>query len=664
MTINQQFRIPDLLETFPIARDQVLSDASYVDAEEWHVAREQVVAALDKCRVLFLVAPRRFGATTFTLRLLGEATHESVALQIVEANWRRPRTSKLPARDLCAYVLDLQDPECDELDSTFLSGLLTHEQNLKSAGSCLVITVAPEIWSHVAGQVPSELGVVRLHSHPKAEEVARKHLTAHRQAGLLKFLDESVKEDIREWTPDRAVWLVDEMIALQEANDRIAAEEGREPASYADRMHSEVRSLAGRWDSELKQRFGDIKKDPRDDKKAPLDDVHPLDLNDRCLSVALAVRKTAPVSLVQGDAQRLSDILAGARISDAEKGGKKKQTPDLRSVFSGVGLRTRLNGIGADVRFGEAHFKAEKYGDAVLAHVWDQYHPLHNRLITWMVSCGAEESSLDDPAVRAILSVLSYHQDDSKLTEVRDQAATLNKRSVAIAVLIGAARDEHLGRRARSLLYNWASQGSLETLQLVVEVCSELINDQPAPALTRLRRAADNAAKDNRQDLYPQLLAAFKRGAQNPALTAWFGKAVKQWQEQAGAESSPAVNLGVLALMSVDESSRPWLLTSNNTKPEFAAALRSLFADLDDHPEVIDEIIRWMRLDDGALHDEVVTLIQEAVADRVGWRAMHRLVSELLKVRNSDGSNTGDQLKRTLETDPDLGGLPFGVCSE
>ncbi|WP_173019473.1 hypothetical protein [Streptomyces alkaliphilus] len=577
---------------------------------------------------------------------------------MVETSWSHPLASKLPAQVKSAYVLDLQDSDRDRINRTFLSHLEKHEQTLKKNDSYLVITITPEIWSYVAGQVPAWLKVVRLSSYPQALEVTRKHLTAHGHTSLLEYLnDTTVQENIEDWSPVRAVRLVDEMIALQEEITREAREEGVDPSKSEGNLQKKVRELTGGWGEILKVRFADSAKNRTIPSTESDTNVQVLDLDDRCLSLALAVRRSGPVSQIQDDAQRLSDILAGMNSSDPEKVTDRKRSADLKAVLAGVGLRTRLNTLDAHVHHGEAKFKSPNYGEALLLHVWDQYHPLHERLIRWMVSCGEEGSTADDPAVQAILNVLAHHQDDSQLTRVRNEAAALGKVPVAIAVLVGAARDEHLGRRARDFLYAWADNKTLETQQLVVAACRELLEDQPGPALIRLRRVADNATNSQ---VSANILSAFNAAAANPELTSWFSNAVSEWQSQAGKTSSPAVNLGVLALMSVDQGGLPWLLTAAGPKPDVVSALRELLADLDNYPKVVDAIIRWLRADDGRMYYHVLGLVQEAVADRVGLKALAQLINELSKVRERGGSSAGTQLQDSIGTDPDLGSLPLG----
>ncbi|WP_369354804.1 hypothetical protein [Streptomyces sp. cg2] len=661
---TNEVRTADLLETVVVSREQVLADASYVEAEEWQEARRRGAKALGAASVVFVVVPRRYGATTFSLRLLAAETDSAVTLQVVESSWDRPLASRLPAQPRAAYLLDFQDPDRDLIDRAFLTGLSKHAQSLSKVGSYLVITITPELWSSVAGQLPADLEVVRLSSCPKADQVVRRHVTARGRADLMRYLGDSrVQSGITGWNPARAVWLVDEMIALAEKDARATAEEGADPAQREGHLLTAARELAEGWANVLNIRFSDRDRAVTRASEADHERAEPLDIDDRCLSLALAVRGSGPVTQIQDDAERLAGLLAGGNAASSGKSGERKGTADLRKIFGGVGLRTRFHGIGAEVRFGNVEFVSPKYGDALLAYVWDQYHPLHERLVGWMMSCGGQDGSPahDDPAVRSLLGLLTYHQDDSQLAEIRKQGVAQGKRAVAAAVLAGAARDEHLGRRARQLLYSWAGHNA-DAQRLVVAVCRELIGDQPLPALTRLRRVADNIGDgDEARTVTVEVLGAFREIAHNAELTEWFATTVADWQKQAGEEGSYAVSLGTLALMSVDVEGRPWLLAAPSPALDVALALRGLFVDLDRNAGVIEEIVRWTRADGGAMREQALALVQEAVTQRVGFRALARLIDELGNDRTADGSSAGSRMADILGDDPDLGGFHLGA---
>lgn len=62
--------------------------------------------------------------------------------------------------------------------------------------------------------------------------------------------------------------------------------------------------------------------------------------------------------------------------------------------------------------------------------------------------------------------------------------------------MTAAAADEHMGRRARSLLYEWATQRS-EIQHIVIAVCQQLIGIKEDMAL--VRRAAPRRVASRRQ---------------------------------------------------------------------------------------------------------------------------------------------------------------------
>ena len=72
-----------------------------------------------------------------------------------------------------------------------------------------------------------------------------------------------------------------------------------------------------------------------------------------------------------------------------------------------------------------------------------------------------------------------------------------------------------MGRRARSLLYDWASQKPA-IQHVVIAVCRELISVQEDIALVRLRRVANHATDDG---VRIHVLAAFRDVAADQKLT-------------------------------------------------------------------------------------------------------------------------------------------------
>ena len=131
VTVAPQIRIRDVLNGGPVDRDAVRTTPSYVEAEEWSQSWKEATSALHENRVLIVVAPRSYGSTTFSLRLLACAASEAATLIQLEADWRSPKIEALPLQRNCAYQLDLQDPDHDRFDRAFLNGLGRHAEELR-----------------------------------------------------------------------------------------------------------------------------------------------------------------------------------------------------------------------------------------------------------------------------------------------------------------------------------------------------------------------------------------------------------------------------------------------------------------------------------------------------------------------------------------------------
>ncbi|GAB2723175.1 hypothetical protein [Kitasatospora kifunensis] len=656
---NTQVRTADLLETYLVPRDDILRDASYVEVRQWREVAEKADTVLRDSAVMFVVAPRQVGSTTFCLRYLAEKTPKDVSLLVAEASWEHPLASRLPAQPDSAFLLDLRDPVRDRIDTAFLTGLRKHADSLRSMGSYLVLTITPELWSGLAGHDLQGLPSVRLGSHPEPGLVIRQHLMARGRAALLPHLDGSeVTHGIEDWSPVRAVRLVSELIEVADSCARSAGEGGSVADDSLQQIAQAVRRLVSGWQEILDRRFADRGSDSG--LATPVDQsgpVVPLSADDRYLSIAQALRGSAPATQIEQDAERLADELAGSEVGNARKDGR----PDLRPILAGMGLRTRLRGLGATVDLdGTASFPARGYGDALLLHVWGQYEKLHSRFISWMITCAGQGDDLTaDPAVRAIIRVLSYYQDDSKLKELRTSAGQ-RRSDVVAAVMVAAARDEHLGRRARELLYTWASSTEPHFHALVVSVCRELIKDQAGPALTRLRRVADRTTDSK---VIGAVFETFTAIAMNPAQTLWFATLAAEWRRQPGTVTS-AANLATLALMQVERDGVPWLLGEDVAEAELVHALRALLAELEKYQQAPEAIGLWVRrCPPGEPRQRAVRIIRDAFAEQAGLKALTRVMLELGRVRDPHGGSPGEELRRALvEDDPEMNTiLSWGV---
>jgi len=187
VTVAPQIRVRDVLTGSPVDRVAVRDDTGYAETGEWRQARRAVAGMLRENRVLVVVAPRGYGSTAFSLRLLACHAREDAELLQLEADWKSPKIDKLPLQEKCAYQLDLQDPDHDRFDGAFLNGLGKHAADLKALGSYLVLAVADELWHGHHGQVPPEVNMLRLDEPPDALQLVEHRLTAQGLESLVPY---------------------------------------------------------------------------------------------------------------------------------------------------------------------------------------------------------------------------------------------------------------------------------------------------------------------------------------------------------------------------------------------------------------------------------------------------------------------------------------------
>lgn len=185
----RQTRKLDLLEGVRIDRGEVLS-RPFVCEGQWAEAWQQALAPQaprPRERVVIVVAPRSFGATTFALRLLAEHTDSTTTLFKLDGDWNAPSQGRLPLEEEHAYQLDLKDPERDRPSADFLNALSTFASHLEDARSYLVLTVAQELWDD---RLTTRRGVqvVYVSEPPDALRVVETRLTAAGHAPLVAEL--------------------------------------------------------------------------------------------------------------------------------------------------------------------------------------------------------------------------------------------------------------------------------------------------------------------------------------------------------------------------------------------------------------------------------------------------------------------------------------------
>jgi hypothetical protein len=185
--------------------------------------------------------------------------------------------------------------------------------------------------------------------------------------------------------------------------------------------------------------------------------------------MSLALRQTGTATEVESAALALEQTL-----TKNGQGGNSRAAGTW-GMFSRRGLRPRLRAFQAAIDGRDrVTFNRPGYAEAVLAYVWDNYNSLQDDLITWMAGCAAGNSQREDPAAETLTALILRLQDAGRLTNLRDSAIAQDRRDVIVRVMTAAATDEHMGRRARSLLHEWATQRS-EIQHIVIAVCQQLI---------------------------------------------------------------------------------------------------------------------------------------------------------------------------------------------
>jgi hypothetical protein len=651
VTVAPQIRIRDVLTGSPVDRVAVRDDPAYAETEEWEQARQAAAQMLPDNRVLIVVAPRGYGSTTFSLRLLACHVSSDAELIRLEADWGTPRVGRLPLQKNRAYQIDLQDPDHDRFDSAFLNSLGKHAMDLRALGSYLVLNVASELWQAHYGRLPSGVAMRRLDNPPDAEELVERHLKKRSLGSVIPYIKrEEAARHIKGRDAVQAMRAVEvverEWVEYGKRNfsDRKASEDAAAATSSADwesspldaALQHAIAEALGDWEDDLKALFDEPPGNQSDDRS--------LLPEDRCLLMSLALRQSGTAAAIQ------SAALALERSLTRNGRGANGTSANAWNVFSRRGLRPRLKAFEATI---DAHdgvtFKRPGYAEAVLAYVWDNYSGLQEDLISWMTGCAAADGQEEDPVAETLTELLLRLQDAGRLISLRDSAIAQDRRAVIVRVMTAAATNEHMGRRARSLLYDWAGSQRPDIQQVVIAVCRQLIATKEGMALVRLRRVANNAADT---DVRLQILAVFKEAASRKQVTARFAEAVASWQN--AEPSSQAVKLGLLALLAIESDGAPWI-PGHATAIDVTEGLRELLSDPRWSMETIETTVSWVRscTQDPGLHTSALKLIGAAIRDRHAFSAGMALMRRLTEVETPGGGSAGEDLYTEI-VDPGL----------
>lgn len=283
-------------------------------------------------------------------------------------------------------------------------------------------------------------------------------------------------------------------------------------------------------------------------------------------------------------------------------------------------------------------FNKPGYGEAVLAYVWRNYWRLRDDLITWMVRSAPADAESSDRSTETLVALIRRLQDAERLTQVRDEAVGQGRSHVIVRVMTEAATDEHIGHRARTLLYQWATQRS-DSQHVVISVCRALIGKKTNAALVRLGRVASQSIDP---EVRAGVLSALRAVVADQGNMERLVKAVAAWQK-----SNPqAARLGLLTLLATETNGRPWV-PSDVTEIDFIAGLRDLLAETGSFSDTIPALVNWLKYcarDHQAPYAEVLNLVAEAARGRDAFKAGVEVMRCLQEIDGPNGASVGADL--------------------
>ncbi|MET7543930.1 hypothetical protein [Streptomyces sp. NPDC005507] len=643
-TFISQTRKRDLLEGVRVDRKEVLSQP-FVREGQWVEAWQQALATESprpRQRVLIVVAPRSFGATTFALRLLAEHTDSTTTLVKLDGDWNAPSRSRLPLEEEHVYQLDLKDPETDRPSGDFLNALSTFADHLKDARSYLVLTVAQELWDD---RLTTRKGVqvVYLSEPPDAQRVVETRLNTAGHAPLVAELRsfQNAVASLRGLHAMAAVRAANTIVMTWQEHRRLqdartsAALPQSAPADADLSLEDRITAALSDWRDHLDGLFGEVAI-THDDAKGSLT------LEDRCLLLALAVRQSAPLPTVASTTRALLQALV------PKEAGPKAGLSPAQSSFAGRGLRRRIQDVGAAVGPQDTVlFDRPAYGRAILEYVWDNYEAMREAMLAWLVQ-SADGDSARDLSVAALSTLVLRHGTTAHLNTLGAIARDSHPNLLS-AVLDAAVHDEHVGRLAWDVLYRWAEQKPYAPT--VISTCRRVLHDDAANASTakramvRLRRIAHTAGEP---DLRRDVLKAFEDLAGRPTGTARLVAEVRDWQEsQASAKSG---SLAFLALMPVQDDGMPWLMSDRAPDIDVQRALQDLLSSPDTTAEVIPYLTGWIRMcaPDPASYGRLRDQLLPALRGHNMFHAGMELMKALADVTTPQGVNAGEDFYQHL----------------
>ncbi|WP_157855361.1 hypothetical protein [Kitasatospora purpeofusca] len=653
---NQETRRRDVLDGTEIDRAGLRDSPAFFLPPEWSSAWSAGAEALrpsGTCGVLIVVSRRGYGVTTFAQHLAARHSTDSVLLDL-EADWSHPSVGRLPIEPRHTLLLELKDPETDRFDSGFMHHLASYAGKLRQCGSRLILTVTTELLKGHHPPSGAGIEVVRLTAPPDAQQLVEHRLKAKGHASLVQYVrSTSARNSIRGRDAVEAVRCVETVLQQWSAHQRqrtgpgdsstpgliarpVRVEHLASQTAPPDGLQSEIELALADWRADFDVLFGDP-------GERPVAEKSPLSLSDRCLLLTLAVHRVAPASVIGADAHALE-----AAVVTESGGPRPVSSPSLGTIFARRGLRPRLAAMSAEVDPQDrVTFDRPGYAEAVIDYAWDNFPPLRDVLLAWLVHLPIRSRAEADPAPRALSALILRHGKAEHLDKVKDLTVDANRASLLVDVTEQVLADEHMSGTAWRLLTKWAKQGK-PLRAVVADVCRRVLTSADSTprarrlAMTRVRNLVQTDDLDIRAQVLDILDGLAGTTDTRPLLVRevdnWL---VKDWPPSAG-------RLALLALMSCTDARLPWLLGANSPfeDTQLRRGLQDLFGNLADSAEAVARTTAWLRARaaDPAAADIVAGRVAPSLRGRSRAPAVVELLQALRETVLPDGSRASDLL--------------------
>lgn len=445
----------------PIKPDTYIPQARSVTPPNFEEAKRAInsdTVDAHSVHVVVLVASEAHGRKSAALRLLASTNIPSYRIFELLPDWETPDVSCLPKERNSGYLLNLRGV-AQPLPGTFCEDLVAYSDELRSAGSYLVITATDGVWPQAHARVNAP-GIASIAiGRPKASEIVERYL----QAGTN--------------TAPRAAWLNDpDSVFNNLLPENSAPTEAVRLAilikKAKDSKDEEVLDEYHGWKSHLDEWFskgGEQK------------------VEERAKRIAGAFLNNTPASVVLDSADLL---LAAAEINWQPPRGGPLALADAEERLKSVGLSF-------DESTGTASLIHESQGPAILRRIWTRHVQLSEVLNRWLqdISQGPAREHLD-----SLATSLTKLAETVGVTPIFALAEGWlqngGKQHVRLVsdLISDLATHPTLGSKSRSELARWAKVSAQPVRQRAVALaCADTFGKgYPSQALTRVRYILDS----------------------------------------------------------------------------------------------------------------------------------------------------------------------------